>query len=72
MTQQAKTGGNKKSASRSDEAYWLRAQNGKFAETHRAKRIARHVKRMAKKAAHRLVWLARKKTVKLASQGFAG
>lgn len=42
----AKTGGNKKSASPSDENYWKRAQAGGFAETHRAKRMARHAKRM--------------------------
>lgn len=42
----AKTGGNKKSSSPSSIAYWLRASNGKFAETHKARRIARHAKRM--------------------------
>ena len=45
------TGGNKKSSSPSDERYWQRAQMSNFAETHKAKRVARHKKRMAKKAA---------------------
>jgi hypothetical protein len=44
------TGGNKKSSSPSDVRYWQRAQMSNFAETHKAKRVARHKKRMAKKA----------------------
>ena len=38
-------GGNKKSSSPSDENYWKRAQAGKYAETHKERRIARHIKR---------------------------
>ena len=41
----AKTGGNKKSSSPSDEGYWKRAQASKYAETHKERRIARHIKR---------------------------
>ena len=41
-----KTGGNKKVSSPSTIAYWLRAKNGKFMETHKARRIAKHAKRM--------------------------
>jgi hypothetical protein len=54
------TGGNKKSSSKSDLAYWARAQAAKFSETHRAKRIARHQRRMARKRARRAGWEARK------------
>lgn len=54
------TGGNKKSSSKSDTAYWARAQAAKFSETHRAKRIARHQRRMARKRARRAAWDARK------------
>lgn len=43
------TGGNKKSSSKSDISYFARAKAGLFAETHKAKRIARHNKRMDKK-----------------------
>ena len=42
----SQTGGNKKVSSPSTIRYWQRAQMGKFNETHRARRIARHVKRM--------------------------
>ena len=41
----AKTGGNKKSSSASDTGYWARAKASKFDETHRERRIARHIKR---------------------------
>ena len=41
----AKTGGNKKASSPSDQNYWKRAEMGKFSETHKEKRIARHMKR---------------------------
>lgn len=44
----AAAGGNKKRASPSDENYWKRAQMSKYSETHRARRIARHAKRMGK------------------------
>jgi hypothetical protein len=40
----AKTGGNKKSSSASDTGYWARAKASKFDETHRERRIARHIK----------------------------
>lgn len=53
------SGGNKKVSSPSDKRYWQRAEMGKFAETHRARRIARHKKRMAAKAAHRARWAAK-------------
>lgn len=39
-------GGNKKSSSLSDQNYWKRAEMGKFSETHKAKRIERHARRM--------------------------
>ena len=45
MTNAAKTGGNKKTSSPSSEGYWKRAQASKFAETHKERRIARHIKR---------------------------
>lgn len=52
MAQQpaAKTGGNKKTSSRSDLNYWARAKASDYAATHKAKRIKRHAKRMAKKS----------------------
>lgn len=56
----AKTGGNRKSSSQSDLNYWARAKASGYASTHKAKRLARHLKRMAKKAAHRVAWAARK------------
>lgn len=46
----AKTGGNKKTSSRSDLNYWARAKASDYATTHKAKRAKRHAKRMAKKA----------------------
>ena len=55
----ASPGGNKKSSSKSDQNYWARATASKFSETHSARRIARHKKRMAKKAEHRKVWEAK-------------
>lgn len=53
------TGGNKKTSSKSDIAYFARYIAGKMQETHRDRRIKRHAKRMAKKAAHRAKWEAR-------------
>lgn len=42
----AKTGGNKKTSSLSDQNYWKRAALSKFSETHRERRMAKHAKRM--------------------------
>jgi hypothetical protein len=42
----AKSGGNKKTSSPSDQNYWKRAAASKFNETHRERRIAKHHKRM--------------------------
>lgn len=42
----AKTGGNKKTSSPSDQRYWQRAALSKFSETHRERRMAKHAKRM--------------------------
>lgn len=50
MSTGAKTGGNKKTSGSSAEGYWNRAKASNFAETHRAKRIKRHEKRMGCKA----------------------
>lgn len=60
MSASAKTGGNKKSSSPSDEAYQARRKAGGRDGINKAKRLARHVKRMAKKAAHRVTWAAKK------------
>jgi hypothetical protein len=54
------TGGNSKSSSPSDDAYWARAKASNYAETHKARRVKRHAKRMAKKVARRGAWEARK------------
>lgn len=50
MSGTAKTSGNKKTSGSSSSSYWARAKTGGFAETHRAKRIKRHEKRMGCKA----------------------
>ncbi len=39
-------GGNKKQSSQSDKNYWQRATMSKYSETHKAKRIERHARRM--------------------------
>ena len=54
------TGGNKKTSSKSDIAYFARYLAGKMQETHRDRRVKRHEQRMDKKAVHRKAWLVRK------------
>jgi hypothetical protein len=44
----AAQGGNKKGSSPSSQSYWKRAQSSKFSETHREKRIARHLRKHPK------------------------
>lgn len=42
----AASGGNKKTSSQSDKNYWQRAKASSYSETHKAKRINRHVTRL--------------------------
>lgn len=42
----AASGGNKKTSSQSDKNYWQRAKASSYSETHKAKRITRHITRM--------------------------